>query len=188
MTQALFRPQLTREQAIRLASIYADDDEERALDAGRKIRAGDYARVHLQTVFQWKTKNRGKTRLSQNSDSEILDALRLAVAANESRSTIAVLMGLYGVNTPVASAIATAIYPERFTIFDFRALEALGTTETDRSIPFYLDYLRFCTGLAKDWSISLRTLDRALWQWSADRMQLGNWEPPEVKARAQDDA
>ena len=57
------------------------------------------------------------------------------------RSPIAVLCGLTGVNVPVASAILTAIYPSRYTVIDFRALEALGTNTSDRSLRFFLYYL-----------------------------------------------
>jgi hypothetical protein len=78
-------------------------------------------------------------------------------------------MGLNGVDSPVASAIMTAIRPETFTVLDFRALEALGNPTADRTLRFYLHYLRFCTNLAERWSMSLRQLDRALCQWSKVR-------------------
>jgi hypothetical protein len=80
-----------------------------------------------------------------------------------------VLCGLSGVAVPVASAILTAIDPTKYTIIDFRALEALGTVTTERSVGFYLKYLCVCRNLAERHGIGLRDLDRALWQWSADR-------------------
>ncbi len=76
------------------------------------------------------------------------------------------MLGLQGVAVPVASAILTAIYPERYTVIDFRALEALGSKTTDRSVNFYLAYLTHCRQLAKAHHVTLRALDRALWQWS----------------------
>lgn len=164
-----FRPQLTQDEAIALAARYNVAEDEPALEAGRGIRAGNFSRTHLQTIYRWKTRDRGKSRLVRNTDDEIEDALRLAVAAREPRSAIAVLTGLYGVNTPVASAIATVIYPKVHTILDYRALEALGNPTADRSIPFYLSYLAYCTRLATGWRIPLRTLDQALWQWSAEQ-------------------
>ena len=169
MTSGAFKPLLTGDEAVVFASRYAVHEDEPALEAGRRIKAGDCSRVHLQTIYKWKANDRGKSRLDRNSDAQIEDALWLAVLAKEPRSGVAVLMGLYGVNTPVASAIATVIYPSRYTIIDFRALQALGSSDPDRSIPFYLEYLRFCTGLADEWGMSLRSLDRALWQWSAAR-------------------
>lgn len=144
-------------------------EDESALEAGRRIKAGDFSRIHLQTIYRWKTRDRGKSRLVRNTDDEIKDALRLAVSAREPRSAIAVLTGLYGVDTPVASAITTVIHPKVHTILDYRALESLGNPTADRSIPFYLSYLAYCTGLAIGWRMPLRSLDRALWQWSRER-------------------
>jgi hypothetical protein len=70
---------------------------------------------------------------------------------------------------PVASAILTAIDPERYTVIDFRALEALGNKSNDRTVNFYLAYLDACRQLAQEHQVSLRDLDRALWQWSSEQ-------------------
>jgi hypothetical protein len=77
------------------------------------------------------------------------------------------------VEVPVASAILTAINPERFTIIDFRALESLAITDRQAyyTIDFFIDYLQFCRGLANQCRVGLRTLDRALWQWSKEKIK-----------------
>ena len=164
-----FTPQLTATEAKGFAARYLLQDDEAAFAAGQFIKAGEGNRVHLEIIFRWKNKDRGKGRLCQNSDEEIKDALHLASCAVQPRSGIAVLTGLYGVNVPTASAIMTVIHPDRYTIIDYRALEALGSIVTDRSIPYYLHYLACCSGLAKLWGMSLRELDRGLWQWSASK-------------------
>ena len=128
--------------------------------------AGDYTRSNIGRIFDWKTGGRGESRLQRNSDEEIADALRLAVSAKTERAADAVLLGLQGVLAPVASAILTAIDPERYTVIDFRALEALGSKSKDRSVNFYLAYLTRCRQLAKAHHVALRDFDRALWQWS----------------------
>ena|SRR5580658_4933216 len=161
-----FRPKISRGEALDLAAQYCAAGDTAAMLAGRAIKGGDFSPDHLRTIFKWKTGNRGKKRLCGNSDAEIRDALELAVLAREPRSVIAVLCGLSGVDTPVASAIATVINPEKHTVLDFRALHALGCDATDRSISFYLSYRSYCLALAAQWKISPRTLDRALWQWS----------------------
>jgi len=152
-----------------LARRYNSKEDEAALAAGARIAAGRYAAEELGIIFKWKTRNRGVSRLQMNDAGEITDALRLAVLAGSERSAIAVLRGLSGVDTPVASAVMTAINPERYTVIDFRALEALGTDTPDRSLPFYLCYLQYCRGIAAQHDTSLRSLDRALWQWSFER-------------------
>jgi hypothetical protein len=157
-----------------MAARYVADDQgvdDAALRAGRGISAGDYSRDNLQTIFRWKTGGRGMSRLERNTDDEIADALQLAVRAAADRSAVAVLCGLNGVAVPVASAILTAINPERFTIIDFRALESLGVTDRQAyyTIDFFIHYLRFCRRLANECRVGLRTLDRALWQWSKEK-------------------
>jgi hypothetical protein len=151
-----------------LAGRYSFQDDIDALKAGEQIRGGQFTRKNLETIFEWKTNGRGRSRLAKNTDEEIADALRLAVEAKTDRSAIATLMGLNGIQVPVASAVLTAIDPERFTIIDFRALEALSLEQPTVTINFYLAYLRTCRSLAKQNNVSLRTLDRALWQWSKE--------------------
>jgi hypothetical protein len=146
---------------------YKSDDD--PLAAGARIASGDYGRSNIETIFEWKTNGSGRSRLSKNSDEEIADALRLAAHAKTERAAIAVLVGLHGVHVPVASAILTAIDPARYTVIDFRALEALGSESKDRAINFYLAYLDICRKLAKRHKVTLRNLDRALWQWSSER-------------------
>ena len=156
-----------------LANSYSFPDDADALKAGDKIRAGQCTRSNLGAIFEWKTNGRGRSRLLKNSDAEIADALNLAMEAKTDRAAVAVLMGLNGIQVPVASAILTAIFPERFTIIDFRALEALGVTEASVTVDFYLAYLNACRKLARDNKVSLRTLDRALWQWSKEQVGTG---------------
>jgi hypothetical protein len=157
-------PRLTRRYMDRDA-----EEDEKAVAAGARIRGGDFSRDNLLAIFRWKTKGRGVSRLASNSDDEIADALRLALDARAGRSAIAVLTGLYGVDVPVASAILTAMKPDQYTVIDFRTLEALGSISKDRSVQFYLDYLGFCRHLAAEHHVTLRDLDRAMWQWSNDR-------------------
>jgi hypothetical protein len=57
------------------------------------------------------------------------------------------LVDLHGVDIPMATAILAAIYPERYTVLDYRALEALGHARHD--VRFYEEYLAFCKRLAE---------------------------------------
>jgi hypothetical protein len=160
-----FTLQFPLEQMQQWADRYPGSDES-VYEAGRKIRAGDYSRENLEEIVRWKSPRRAGL-IANNTDAEIADALRLAVSATESRSAFAVLLGLSGVGTPVASAILMSIDPNRYTVIDWRALEALGTPELDTDLNCYLNlYLPECERLAKEAKISLRILDRALWSWS----------------------
>ena len=164
-----FRLQFSPKDILVYASRYPSAEDADAMEAGRQINEGRCTRRNLETIFRWKTGGRGITRLQKNTDAEIADALSLAVAAKTERSSIAILIGLCGVAVPVASAILTAINPDKYTIIDFRALEALGTDSKNRTIDFYLKYLDACRCLSQRHGITLRELDRALWQWSSKR-------------------
>jgi hypothetical protein len=149
------------------------ENDERAFAAGSRIRGGDYRRSNLEEIVAWKSERR-LALIGDNSDSEIADALRLALRAREPRSALAVLTGLRGVGTPMASAILTALDQERYTVIDFRALEALGVADADADLEFYVRrYLPECKRLASEAGVSLRTLDRALWAWSKRKGETG---------------
>jgi hypothetical protein len=59
------------------------------------------------------------------------------------------------------------ILPEKYTIMDVNALEALGVDDRSKGQAVYdLAYLlKKCLELAAQFNVSLRTLDHALWQW-----------------------
>jgi hypothetical protein len=153
--------------------------ETRAFEAGKKIRQGDISIENLEVIVKWKSP-RVVHYLCKNSPNQISAALeRVVVPETSVQDAIEALMALHGVGLPVASAILTAIFPERYTIIDFRALEALGQRVHDEK--FYEEYLAFCKRLADSGVIkpqvefpaptALRALDRALWQWSASQEQ-----------------
>src|SRR5262249_7445156 len=145
-------------------------EDEKAAAHGKSLVDGNYSRAAVEGIYRWKTKGRGISLLRRNSDGEMADALRLACSATTARSALAVLTGLRGVDVSVASAILTAMMPDKYTIIDYRALEALDTTGAGPySVDYYLAYLAHCQTLAGEYNVDLRTLDRALWQWSKER-------------------
>ena len=148
--------------------------EKVAFEAGEAIRNGDYSLANLEAIVRWKSE-RAVQYLIGNSNEKIRRALAVA-ASPESTTEAAVkaLLDLHGVDISVASAILAAIFPERYTVLDYRALEALGHARHD--VRFYEEYLAFCKRLAESNIVKpqsdlpgptpLRTLDRALWEWS----------------------
>ena len=101
----------------------------------------------------------------------------MALAASPESTTetaVNALTELHGIDIVLASAVLAAIFPERYTVLDFRTLEALGHARHD--IRFYEEYLAFCKRLAESNIVTpqselpaptpLRTIDRALWEWS----------------------
>lgn len=148
--------------------------EKNAFDAGEAIRNGDYSLANVEAIVRWKS-GRAVQYLIGNSNEKIKRVL--AVAADPETSTdaaVTVLLELHGVDLPVASAILAAIFPERYTVLDFRTLEALGHSRHD--VHFYEEYLSFCKRLVESNIVKpqsdlpgatpLRALDRALWEWT----------------------
>jgi hypothetical protein len=84
------------------------------------------------------------------------------------------LVGLRGVDISIASAVLSAIYPERYAVLDYRALEALGHARHD--VRFYNEYNEALKHLAECGIVkvqgqlpaptALHALERALWQWA----------------------
>ena len=153
-----------------LADRYGYQEDDEALEAGRKIRNGDYGRENLMVIVRWKSR-RSAHWLDDNSEIDISRALRFACDPRTSeKSAIEALDRLVGVGIPMASAILTAAFPEKYTVIDWRALESLGNDDTQaQKIDYYLQYLAACRDFAVRFKVPLRTLDRALWQWSKEQ-------------------
>lgn len=151
--------------------------EKAAFEAGAAIRGGEYTLSNLETIVRWKSE-RVVHYLIANSSENIKSALAVA-AAQESTTEDAVkaLTALRGLDISIATAVLAAIYPERYTVLDYRALEALGHARHD--VGFYAEYNAFCRHLAECGIVKpqedlpgptpLHTLERGLWQWSRSR-------------------
>ena len=148
--------------------------EKAAFEAGEAIRDGEYTLANLEAIVRWRSEC-AVQYLITNSNENIRKALAVAAASGTSTGdAIKALLELQGIDIALASAILAAIYPERYTVLDFRALEALGHSRHD--VHFYEEYVAFCKRLAESNIVkpqsdlpaptSLRTLDRALWEWS----------------------
>ena len=152
-----------------LAARYGYEQDDEAFKAGSNIVGGNYSRENLKIIVHWKSP-RKIAYIDDNTDIEIARALRFAGDSRTSeRSAVDVLDRLHGVGVPIASAVLTTMFPEKYTIIDFRALESLGIVKAPSgSVHYYLHYLAKCRELARKHNVSLRTLDRALWQWSKE--------------------
>jgi hypothetical protein len=157
------------------------DSEAFARAANIVARKGKHTKetlADLVEVMRWKS-HLGLHHFKFNTDEEVFEALDIAMDTEHERTAIAVLCGLEGFGVPMASAVLTALQgnsdDERFTIIDWRALEALGRTNETITLPLYLDYLDFIFELKERTGYSLRMIDRALWQWSFE-----HWKEPKA--------
>ena len=154
-----------------LAKRYRFADDTGALNAGKKLLDGEYGVENLKEIVRWKSARRIGL-IEKNDRSVLANTLKYATSLDVPvKTAIEVLDGLDGIGIPMASAILTMARPEFYTIIDFRALEALGVTKWSKTSAYYEAYLRACCELSNQYKTTLRTLDRALWQWSWERSE-----------------
>ena len=178
---AYFQLQLAESELQQLAEKYWHEAGERerqleaaAYEAGEAIRNGEYTLPNLEAIVRWKSE-RMVHYLIGNSSESIRAALAIAASPHAStEGAVGALVALRGVDIMIASAILTAIYPDRYAVLDYRALEALGHARHD--VKFYAEYNAALVHLAECGMVKpqtglpaptpLHALERALWQWS----------------------
>lgn len=92
---------------------------------------------------------------------------------------MAALLGLDGVGVPTASTLLHFAFPDRYPILDVRALQSLGcAARSAYPISFWLEYLAACRNIADRHKVTVRTLDKALWEHSKEHShQAGDYGP-----------
>lgn len=155
--------------AAYLENIGPDALELRLLnEVGPRARArGRIVQEDFRLITRWKSP-RSTPRVAANAPSDI-EAITALVPQTPEHLRHRILRSLSGVGTPVASAVLTVWWPDRFTVTDFRARESLRRLLDDPGVETlsYWAYVELCRELAGAHAGGdLRRLDRALWQWS----------------------
>jgi hypothetical protein len=125
---------------------------------------GYYERDEFLAVGRWKSPRPGK-HLAANTDDDIVDVTRIALGS-PTRLQHRILTLLNGVQVPMATALLAVVLPDRHTIFDVRSSEALARIGAWDGEGGYPSYRAVSVQVAGALGVSLRALDRALWQWS----------------------
>ena len=98
------------------------------------------------------------------------EVTRTALRTDNERLKIEILTLLTGVSWPTASVILHFCDKKPYPILDYRALWSLRVEAPPRyDFDFWWAYTRFVRRLAKETKLSMRTIDRALWQYSKER-------------------
>jgi hypothetical protein len=144
-------------------------DETRRLAVGTAARArGHYTRAELIEISAWKTV-RSRPKVASNSEAAVIDATSRAFATTDEAARMGAVLELAGVGVPTASTLLYVAFPDDYPILDVRALESLGVKPRSQyPISFWLEYLAACRELAHRHGVSIRTLDKALWQHSKE--------------------
>lgn len=147
---------------------YPGDEEVEATASNGKHR-GYLTQKEFLSLCKWKTP-RSQPKCALNSENLIRDATSIALSSEHEELRIGSLLVLHGVSWPTASVILHFWHKAPYPILDFRALWSLGLDKQPAYYNFELwwGYVKFCRELAEGCKVNMRTLDRALWQYSAD--------------------
>lgn len=123
-------------------------------------------------IARWKSPR--PTRLYESNSQELVrEVSDVAFHASNEELKIRVLTLLSGCSYPVASVILHFKYPNRYPILDFRALWSLrGINPPNQyNYEFWQEYVDEVRAKAEEFDIDIRTLDKVLWQYSADNQK-----------------
>lgn len=130
--------------------------------------AGFITKDELRLIAKWKSP-RSAVHIENNSENYIKEITRWSFLATEERSKIEVLTLLNGVKWPSASVVLHLFNKEKYPILDFRALWSLETEVPKQyTFDFWWPYVEYCRNMANRNNVSMRVLDRALWQYSKE--------------------
>ena len=165
-----------KESRIRYwADRYDNPGEERITEEIGPVaqKRGYLTRREFVEMCHWKTPRTQKL-VKANSRALVEAVTQAALESQNEAVKIMVLQALKGVAWPTASVILHFCDEQPYPILDVRALESLGMLTKEGKPPpytleFWLDYVAYVRGLAQRTGHSMRTVDRALWQFSKDR-------------------
>jgi hypothetical protein len=153
------------------AKKYSYGEDERVLEIGVRSRsAGYYKRDDFLEVCEWKTRGRPRRHYQRNSEQDVRRVTAIALSSADEKTRITSLIGahggLRGVSWPTASVLLHLAHKDPYPILDFRALWSLQVERSYYTFNFWQDYVQACRALAVECDVSMRDLDRALWEYS----------------------
>lgn len=155
---------------------YPVKDTELQSLAPRIAERGWMTMDELRKVARWKAP-RSAGRMETNSEEYVKEITGFAFGATTERARIEILTTLDGVQWPTASVILHFFHREPYPITDFRTLWSVSLGVPKQDVPkqyrfrFWWTYVRFCRDLANRCGVDMRTLDRALWQYSKENQK-----------------
>lgn len=147
-------------------------EEKELINLRENVEAkGELSKEQLKLVAKWKAP-RSAGHVDKNSDEYVKEVTSFAFSAKNERTRIEALTILDGVSWPTASVLLHLYHKENYPILDFRALWSAGLAVPKHySYSFWEPYVLFCRELAQRNDVSMRILDRAMWQYSKENQK-----------------
>lgn len=177
-------PFKNKEQILSLIKRADDFNETKQLidylEKQKQLRTPFYlTSKEFDRILKWKLRNQygRQIKLRQlNTDRIITDITKCAFSIThsnfeyEAELKIKILTSLKGVEIPVASAILTLCYPDKYGVIDFRNWRFLfGIKKNNFTINDYKKYLYKVNQLAKGYAVTPQQIDMAIWQLDIER-------------------
>jgi hypothetical protein len=151
----------------------ADDEADLRVRSIQPARErGWLLKEEFLAIAKWKSP-RNFRRYKANKPGYVEEVTRLALSHSTSdQMRIESLTLLSGVGWPVASAILHLCHQDYYPILDFRALWSLKCKVPAKyDFAFWREYTRTARQLRSRLNCDMRTLDKALWQYSNERQK-----------------
>jgi len=114
----------------------------------------------------WKSR-RPKKKYESNEDLTVREITRFSFSTKSEEARIKSLLVLNGVSYPVASVILHFAFPNEYPILDFRAIWSLGWKHPKNyTFDFWQKYCNEMKKISKQTGEDIRTIDKALWEYS----------------------
>jgi hypothetical protein len=154
------------------AARFPDDGSNEAILSGIRplvLARGHLSRPEFLKICAWKSV-RSKPTCRRNDGRRIETLTRAAFATSDEALKINLLRLLEGVEWPTASTILHFCDVRPYPILDYRAVWSLGLVKPPAyTVEFWLTYLAATRDLAARLGLSIRTVDKALWQYSKEK-------------------
>ncbi len=172
----MFNLRFDRTEIATWAGLYpVDEDQHVEFDIAPVVRLrGYFTRPEFLDLCHWKTP-RSKPLVASNVEGFIKEVTHTALSTSDERLRVEVLTLLKGVSWPTASVLLHFGHWDTYPILDFRALWSLSLEKLPAiyDFDFWWEYVQFCRRLAAEAGVSMRVLDRALWQYSDENQKKG---------------
>jgi len=171
----------SKNQVLELISRADDDDETKRLITKfaelKKMREPFFLKMdEFDEILHWKLRSqyhRQHRNINRNTEDLIREVTKAAFSIestdveSEIALTLKTLIKLHGVEVPVASAIMTLCYPEKYCVIDFRGWRQVFGKEKEYASYSTKDYIKYWSIIkqkADEFGITPQQIDMAIWQ------------------------
>jgi hypothetical protein len=136
-----------------------------------------FGHADLTVIYEWKFRRyypgkKIKALTARSTDVQARDWTRRAISNTDDLAALRLAGLLPGCAPAGASAVLMVADPQRFTVMNKRAIKSLVYHElwdtaaqgSGATYERWLEYLQICRRLSTDHAMTLREIDRALWQ------------------------